>query len=524
MADDAAPGLVGTQAGDAAPGLVGFGGFTLGGMSLALPMAALREVLPCAGLTPLPCPAPSVPGGVDLRGTTVAALDLRVLLGQPPQPLPAGACVVIIAHQGRLLGLLADGVTGVFQAAAGSLARAEASDPLAAILAGSVRREDNGQVLTLLSPQALAALPQVPWVHDPAAEAEADGMAAPAQADAAVDDGATQVTTMVLLRCGPLPLALDAMQVHATVPGVQLRPSPLAQGHCRGVMSHLGRDVPAVDPLALCGLGRLDLANPLQAVLLPAGGGLVALLVDQVIDVVRVDPRAVLPVPALALPQPELVAGALPTSALAPELVERLGDSARQFLVLQAQALQTHEHLAGLGSTCRGGADGGANSGPNTGLPAAQGAALAGQRRFITFELGAETATPIEQIVEILPYEQQAEALAGEGALLGLQLHRGRAIPVMCLSQLQGRTRPPVTSAASVLVVECDGSPLGFAVPQLRSIEMADWPGGADSSVPATGTRGLARLGSGVQQRMMRVLDLQRLAGELQAGNALSAH
>ena len=61
-------------AGDAAPGLVGFGGFTLGGMSLALPMAALREVLPCAGLTPLPCPAPAVPGGVDLRGTTVAAL------------------------------------------------------------------------------------------------------------------------------------------------------------------------------------------------------------------------------------------------------------------------------------------------------------------------------------------------------------------------------------------------------------------------------------------------------------------
>ncbi len=508
-------------AGDGTPGLVGFGGFTLGGMSLALPMSALREVLPCTGLTPLPCPAPSVPGGVDLRGTTVPVLDLRVLMGQPPQPLPAGACAVLIEHQGRLLGLLADGVTGVFQAASGSLAQAEAIDALAAVLAGSVRREDNGLVLSLLSVHALAALPQVPWVRDPAAalaDAAAypsDEAAAPVPPDATADGWADEAITLVLMRCGPLLLALDAMQVHATVPGVQLRPSPLAQGHCRGVMPYLGRDVPAVDALALCGLGRLDPAQPLQAVLLPAGGGLVALLAEQVIDVVRVGPRAVLPVPALALPQPELVAGALPLSELTTDLVQRLRESAGPFLVLQAQALQTHEHLAGLGSTCKGGAD--------AGLSAAQGAALTGQRRFITFELGAETATPIEQVVEILPYEQQADALAGEGALLGLQLHRGRAIPVMCLSRLQGRVRPPVTSAASVLVVESGGSPLGFAVPGLRSIETAHWPGGADGAGPATGTRCLARLGSGAQQRMMQVLDLQRLAGELQARTTLPA-
>jgi purine-binding chemotaxis protein CheW len=306
------------------------------------------------------------------------------------------------------------------------------------------------------------------------------------------------------------------MRVHATVPDPALRPSVLAQGHCRGVMGYGGRDVPAVDLLAACGLGQLPLDGPLQAVLVQAGGGLVAFLVEQVIDVVRVDAAAVVPVPALALAQPGCVAGALPLSALSPELVARLGDGAPQFLVLSAQALQDDEHMAGLGSTC---------SGERQAAGAARlGSRRAPQRRMLTYELdgegGGEAATPIEQIVEILAFESEASVLAGGDALLGLQLHRGHAIPVMCLSQLQGRAPRPTAPGTRVLVVDCAHGRLGFAVPRLRSIEAAEWSDAAASGEPATGTRSLARVDDGGSSRMVRVLDLQHLAARLSASRA----
>jgi purine-binding chemotaxis protein CheW len=52
-----------------------YGGFALSGMHLALPMDALREVVPSEDWIPLPCPNPSVVGGVNLRGVVVPVLD-----------------------------------------------------------------------------------------------------------------------------------------------------------------------------------------------------------------------------------------------------------------------------------------------------------------------------------------------------------------------------------------------------------------------------------------------------------------
>ena len=48
-----------------------FGVFFLARMQLALALDALREVVPCGALATLPCAAPCVVGGVDLRGVLV---------------------------------------------------------------------------------------------------------------------------------------------------------------------------------------------------------------------------------------------------------------------------------------------------------------------------------------------------------------------------------------------------------------------------------------------------------------------
>ena len=427
-------------------------------------------------------------------------------------------CVVLVVHDGRILGLLCEGVTGVFRSEGGRMNRAAPGG----LLAGSLRRADDAGLISVLSPAALLALPGLPRVEDPEPQRQRvhDGSIG--------DEPLASGLPMLLLLCGRVPLALPAMAVHATLPSPQVRASVLAgSGACVGVLEHAGEEVPVVDLPALCGLGRLERpAGALQqAFLMRLEAGLVAFLIDRVLDVVRVDDDAVLPVPAFALPRRELFEGGLAIQALTDEVRALLPSSVRQFLVLSPQGLQGHAGLQALAASGRPVA---ALRGVDTSL-AMDGAATAalqaaGQRAMVTYQLGREVATPIGQIREILPFGCEIAVLEVGGVMLGLVAHRGRSIPVMCLSRLHGLPPPAVTPAVSVLVVEADeGVPVGFAVPMLRSIEPADWEpalpvlGDArDALAQAVHSRQLAQVGQGDARRMLQMVDLQRIARALQ--------
>lgn len=524
----------GTTTGSAGGAIAGdtdqrFGGFWLGAMQLALPMAALREVVPLTALVPLPSAAACVRGGIRLRGVTVPVLDLGCVLGLAAATTPP-ACpsVIVMVHGGRILGLLADGVSGVFGVAPGALHRMHAADPLAAVLAGSLLRTDDGTPVSLLSAAALAALPQVPMVEDPE----------PARQQRADDTGLLQEPVrglpMMLMRCGPVPLAIDAMAVHATVADPQLEPSVLAMGHCRGVIDFAGQRIPALDLLALCGLGSTAGEATNQAFVMRLPAGLVALLVSEVDDVVRVMPDQVVAVPAFALPRPELIGGALPVEALPPELVARLNRPCKQYLVVQEKALAACADMQGASAANAPGLATGVAPPPGAlasamaaGHAPAGGSGVAhGMLSLVTYSLGAETASPIDQVAEILPYRPEAMVYQGQGHVLGMVINRGQAIPVVCLGQLLGGPPVPATPSAAVLVVAGDGVPVGFAVPQLSAIESTRWQPGAevdaaDRSTGPCNTRQLALVGSGSTERLLPVLDLSALARQLRGPQAL---
>ena len=520
-----------------------YGGFDLGGMPLALPIAALREVLPCTVLSPLPCPQASLLGGLSLRGTLLPVLDLCRLMGRMPQPVDPAHSVVVLAHGGRLLGLLASRITGLFEAAPPGPTALHATDALAALLAASLRRADTGQLVSVLDPAALARLPDLPWLDDPEpqrrrAEARGDHEAPAADAadDAADAPAVTDDCPLLLVRSGEHYLALDAMQVHATLTVERLQPSVLARGACRGLLPHAGQDLPAVDLAAWCGLDEAVAAEaPGAAFVLRMPGGLLACLVDQVLDVVRVPRHTIVPLPPHALRRRTLFAGALDFAALPDELRQRLPPRA-QGLVLSASGLAAADHLAELASFAQGRA-GRSQADPRNPAPtgarvpppaaAGQGAPPATSAAMVTFVLDQETATPIEQIQEILLYDAQRLAPRRDGAMLGLLVHRGRSLPVVCLSRLAGLPAP--ARLTSLLVVEAQGVSTAFAVPALRSIEPSDWqprlrtPGPrTDSLAQALGSRRMAQVGGAGQPRLLRVLDLQEIAQALQ-DSALAA-
>jgi purine-binding chemotaxis protein CheW len=499
-----------------------FGGLRIGGLQLALPMSALREVVPCGRLERLPACAEGLLGAIDLRGVLVPVLDLRPLIGLQTEALD-WPCVVLVVHDGLILGLLCEGVTGVFRSEGRRLNRVTQE----ALMAGSLRRADDASLISVLSPAALLALPGLPHVEDPEPQRQRvhDGSVS--------NEPLASGLPMLLLLCGRVPLALPAMAVHATLPSPQVRASVLGgSGACLGVLEHAGEEVPVVDLPALCGLGRLERREGVaqQAFLMRLETGLVAFLIDRVLDVVRVDDDAVMPVPVFALPRRELFEGGLAIHALAEEVRALLPPSVQQFLVLSPQGLQRHAGLQALAASgrpvaaLRGACATSEANGSGGSRAAAVALLAAGQRAMVTYQLGREVATPIDQIREILPFGCEIAVIEVGGAMLGLVAHRGRSIPVMCLSRLHGLPPPAVSPAVSVLVVEADdGEQLGFAVPMLRSIEPADW----EPALPALGdnrdalaqaihSRQLVQVGQGASRRMLQVVDLLRIARALQ--------
>ena len=142
-------------------------------------------------------------------------------------------------------------------------------------------------------------------------------------------------------------------------------------------------------------------------------------------------------------------------------------------------------------------------------------------RKFLTYSVGMEAATPLGQITEILPYPENAIELDSGGSLMGVFTHRKLSVPLLSLSVLLGLADPVDRATARVLLVEAPGGELvGFVVPALHAIEDSVWEESAPKETGEPGAmlqRGpLVKIGTEAQGRLLPNVDLSDLvAAEL---------
>lgn len=461
---------------------------------LALPVASLREVIPCPErLAPLPVPAAGVCGAVRLRGSIIPVLDLRHVLGLPPAAEGSACVIVLMRHEGRLLGLRVSAVSGMARVAGDRLHALDIATPAGAGVATHSFETEDG-IATLLDAGRIAGLPGVPMVVEPSAESR----------DGAV--GARE--PLLLFRCGGLPFGIAAMSVDATVPRIALRDNALVGELCCGVIDHHGHEVPVIDTLRLLGLGQA--ADPAESavVVLRFAKGLLGLMLDEVRDIAQVAAAEILPLQPLGLRDARLFRGVLGA---------RDGhDDGEQHLLLDAGALQADEILSALAGLSRPKA---AKEAVVAGT-AQSGAALGG-RPYLTYQVEVETASPLTQASEILVYPAHAVPLhERRDATLGLFTHRGSAVPLVCLGTLLGRPSELDPATARVLIVEDGGQRVGLVVQALCSIENARWEqavaeGEAASLDSMRGLQPLVEVGTGEQHRTLPRLDLVQLVRAL---------
>jgi len=489
-----------------------YGLLGLAGVDVALPLSALREVVPHPSvLAALPVTAPGLVGAMELRDLVVPVVDLRFVLGAATGASvgarPDGAMdqvVVVVADGDQLLGLVADEVRGVLRVPDEQLLALRAGGG-SLLVSHTFRHLDGSGIVSVLDAAALVGLPGVPTVQELPRAAAATGVGA---------RGARR--TLTLLRCGPQVVALDVRHVHTTLPGGTVVPSVLDGDLCLGVAPCTGREVPVVDPLVMLGLGALAPEHRDGAgLVLDLGDGYVVLALTALLDIVQVDADQVLALPPFSVPRPELLTGMVDLPGVGQCLVLD-GDAWRNAPQLLALAA-LNTAVGGSGSTSRASAV----PAPSAAVDAVTPATPREGRPYLTYAAGAEVATPLEQVSEILPlpttHTPTSAGAGGPDGVVGLLAHRGSALPLVHLPTVLGVTGAAPSAASCVLLVEVDGAHVGFAVDALHDIEPLRWEDPeADRENRPPGVAGALHASPLVQvgddPRLLRDLDLRSLA------------
>ncbi|MBT0770582.1 chemotaxis protein CheW [Kineosporia sp. J2-2] len=520
-----------------------YGLFAIGEACIALPLTAVREVTPCpADLATLPVSAPGLLGALNLRGQVIPVLDLLAMNGAAGPAGGGSRVIVVVLHEGRLAGLVVDGVHGVTAPPAlQELGTANA-------LAGQQRlpvshtfpAPGDGVIVSVLDVEAVFSMPGIPVMLDGRGTGEgAFSGGASHGPDAETVDAADLSGSMLLVRCANHRLAVSIDAVHTIVPRVQVRSSPLAHGACRGVTDYNGTEIPVFDPLELAGLGELS-GDDTEGVAVRFQEGLVVMLLSEVLELIPASAAERFDLPAVQVPGCQYLDGVM--------RVPGRGD----FLSLAVSQILRHDDLNALSrmnSRQPGGESGQVpaqrssdwSRGPDG---ESEGTARAGGT-YLTFSLAPgekDFAVPLEQVLEILPFPESYSILQdGDQDVLGLFTHRDTVVPLFRLSALIAPQQHD--GLIYVLVVTAgpdrghaagraeDAQVVGLAVHALRAIEHSVWedpavpdpPAGAEPGEPPTLPEALARrrairvtaIGTSDEPRMLSRVDLAAIGGAL---------
>jgi purine-binding chemotaxis protein CheW len=96
--------------------------FTLGEQQYCVDIMSVREIRASNVVTRLPSAPDFVRGVINLRGTIVPIIDLRMRFAQGRTEPTQSHVVVIVTIEGRLNGLLVDGVSDILTVRAGDIA------------------------------------------------------------------------------------------------------------------------------------------------------------------------------------------------------------------------------------------------------------------------------------------------------------------------------------------------------------------------------------------------------------------
>jgi purine-binding chemotaxis protein CheW len=90
-------------------------GFRVGRETYGVPITALHEIVRVPEITAVPDAPDYLEGVINLRGKIVSVVDLRKRFGQASAGLDRRSRILVVEHQGRLVGMIVDSASEVLK-------------------------------------------------------------------------------------------------------------------------------------------------------------------------------------------------------------------------------------------------------------------------------------------------------------------------------------------------------------------------------------------------------------------------
>lgn len=430
-----------------------YGLLTVANIDVALPLSSLREVVPCPErFDPMPVTSEVFRGAMELRGVVVPVVDIRGMVAGPrPEPSPTDVIVVMKDGQ-HILGLVADALRGITQVPASQVTAVSSSRNDQLIFGETFVHPEHQSIVSVLNINAILRLPGVPLVEDHLATDAiniAEGQV----------ERSTSAHRHALVRSGSTLLAFGIESVHTLLDDCRPRPSTLTSDLCLGVVEFAGNDVPVLDPLRLFGLGWLPADHTGPALVLKLGDNYVVLALSQLLELRDIDLDTTKRLPPFVTARPDSFVG-----------IAQVGSD--MYFVTDHARLMAEPELVSHASVNTTAA---VSSASTSTFDASNVQAARDAAAQLTYSIGFEVATPLDQIDDILPMPATIAPTNGESFVMGVISHRGNIIPVISLRSLLGLDPIIASGKACLLLVSSASGQVAIAIDGLIAIDALVW-------------------------------------------------
>ncbi|MEO0055816.1 MAG: hypothetical protein RLZZ50_1763 [Verrucomicrobiota bacterium] len=419
-----------------APQILGL--VSIGSMDIALPADLIETIVRGPlDLTPFPKAAPHVLGAFAFGGEALPVVDFATLLSPQSEKLPAPiAFAVIIRHPGGRFAVPIDAVRGMVRADADRLTDLEPGSPQrAGLFSRLYTPERGGRVAVVLDLDLVLSV---------------DGLRSALKAPRR-DSDRTRTTNdtarpHVLFRAGGASLALDARQACLIERAPSTPASPLSHPVLRGFHPLRGKTLPVVNTAALLGLPE----SPKRPALLFVVGDerrSVALEIDSIDGMTRLDPATIGTALARELARPGLFSGACTTETGKVTLV------LEPHALLDAACLVDSEELFTTETA-----------------EAARSQAGAARPYLVYRAAGGALATPMAELEAVFRLPEDYTDLRGgpDPATVGIACWQGSAVKIVDLGALIGRPAENTGPGSPILVTGGKDGLVGYLVDRLE--------------------------------------------------------
>lgn len=488
----------------------GYGCFRYGSMNLAVPIGSLREVVPYQTLTELPSSTHYVAGAIDLRGILVPVLNLARLFNktEPEQEL---GCIIVIRHQGKVVGLLANEIQGLYFLDPEQCSPIHSEPGAESILSATLKHSDINLISSLLNVPSLFLLKG--WIAAQDQEIGLNDQNAMVAIKEQNQTGMKGNIPLMLLKSKNHEFAVNPTDVEATFSNPDIKTQEFSNRLFLGTFNYRGDEIPAIDLCELLGLSD-DAQSGNQMFVVRTAHGAIGLAIDEVLEITEIKSSKLAKVPTIGFSKPQYYASILDNCDLPESIVRKIKPTGCHQLILNIETIKNATEVIDLTKTYH------QNTKKNHDTKNEYGTQnVMSERRLITFQTHREMATPVEEVSEILRYSTQIEKARFSCEVLGVLTNRGKSIPVFDTAFLIDGIQGTLDENSSVLVFDIEGSPLGFAVQRLRSIEPINWENVAPSlgqtnalEIPDRKEQRIVEVGTADEKRVLDVIDFVEIA------------